>query len=335
MRLPVRLLGLLFLIVGTVGFALMLAGAGAATKTLPIEVLTTGPVPWILAAVGSLIAIISPVHLVVGTGLLRQASWARPLAFAVAMMSVFSFPVGTLLALVTFGVLHLSEAKRLFETASGSAPPIRESGAAAATDAQAPAVRLALADRGVPPSALPQAAPAAVVSVAYHVELDDLVAFAEYHTAHSPTVRRDYYWSLGVGALTVLVLLWILGFRSAGGWAGAVVALVGWVVYFNWRTLTGNRRHYRRVYGEGANRGMLGLHRASADAEGLTVSTSVTDSRTRWSGVERIEEASGLALIYVSALSANVIPAARVVEGNFHEFVQTIRRLHADASHEP
>lgn len=335
MRLVVRLLGFAFILVGAVGFALMIAGAGAATRVVSIDVLTTGLVRWTLGVVGALIAIISPVFLVVGSGLVRQAPWAHPLAFAVAMMSVFSFPIGTLLALVTFVVLGNADARRLFAPASGSGPSLQETAAAAGSAAQMQADRLPDTVRPVTQSGFGQAAPAAIASISYQLTVDDLVAFAEYHTAHSATDRRNYYWSLGVGALTVLVLLWLLGFRTVGGWAGAVAALVGWVVYLNWRTRTGNRRYYRRVYSEGANRGMLGLHRLSANASGLTVRTDVTDASTAWSGVERIEETPGMAFIYLGALNAYPIPEARVLEGNLRDFIATVRRLHADASHAP
>jgi hypothetical protein len=313
----IRLLGFLFLIVGVVGFALMVAGAAAATNVVSIDLLTTGPIPRLLAVLGSLLAIISPAFLVVGGGLVRRAPWARPLAFAVAVICIFSFPVGTFLALAAVAVLGRSDAKQLFEPA-----------APAQVD-RLPAVEPSAARQ--PPAAVPPA----IASVAYDISLDDLVAFAEYHTAHSPAARSSYYWSLGIGAIVVVALVWALGFRGPAGWAGAAAALVGWPLYLDWRTRSRNRRFYRRVYSESANHGMLGRYRASADADGLTVATAVTDARTRWSGVDRIEEAPGLAFIYVGSMNAYTVPEGRVVEGNFREFVATARRLHADARGRP
>jgi hypothetical protein len=310
----VLLLGLSFLVVGAVGLALMGVGAAAATNAVSVDLLTSGPIRRLLGVVGTLIPIISPVFLVVGGGLLRRASWARPLAFAVAMMSVFSFPVGTCIALVTFAVLSRSDGRAFFEPA-----------------ATVPAGRAPDVERSPPQSTLPDAPLEPIVTITCDIGIDDLVAFAEYHSARSPAVRRSYYWSVATGALAVLVVLWVWGFRETGGWAGAAVALVGWVVYLNWRTRTGNRRYYRRVYSEGANRGLLGKHRLSADAQGLRVATDVTDSRTRWSGVDRIEEAPGLAFIYVGSMNAYTVPEARVVEGDFREFVDAVRRLHANA----
>ena len=310
----VRLLGLLFVIVGAAGGTIMAAGALASTNVIPLDILTSGPIYQILHTVGALIAIISPVFLVVGGGLLLGASWARPLAFAVAMMSVFSFPVGTVLALITFLILSRPEAKAWFQPS-----------------AERPVDRVVDVERTPSPPKPPDAALPAIASVTYDIGVDDLVAFAEYHGAHSSEARRNYYWSLAVGAVAVIGMFWVWGMRAVGGWAGVGVALVGWVVYLNWRTQIGNRRYYRRVYSEEANRGMLGPHRLSADAEGLSVATNVTEARTRWSGVERIEEAPGLAIVYVGSLNAYTVPEARVIEGNFREFVATVRRLHANA----
>lgn len=40
-----------------------------------------------------------------GYGLLKHKSWARPLAFVLAALNLFSFPVGTAIAVYTFWVL--------------------------------------------------------------------------------------------------------------------------------------------------------------------------------------------------------------------------------------
>lgn len=328
MQLLVRLLGLLFLVVGTVGFALMLAGAGSATNVIPIDALTSRPIQPILGVVGALIAIIFPVYLVVGVGLLRYAMWARPLAFAVAMMSVFSFPVGTIIALVTFGVLHRTETKRLFEPQGRpgrreSSPPVTSAVDDATTHPLPPETFSVHADS--------QKAHRAGATIAYRLEVDDLVAFAEYHSAHSPAVRRSYYYTVAVGAAMTIAILWLVGFRTVGGWAGAIAALIGWVVYLNWRTASGNRRYYEKVYSEEANRHLIRLHRMSADEDGLTVATDAIEGRMQWTAVDRIVETPDFAFVYVGSLNAYTIPRARVVTGDFRTFVDAIRRLH-DAS---
>lgn len=44
-----------------------------------------------------------------GYGLLKQKSWARTLAFVLAVLNVFSFPIGTAVAVYTFWVLMQDE----------------------------------------------------------------------------------------------------------------------------------------------------------------------------------------------------------------------------------
>ena len=49
-----------------------------------------------------------------GYGLLKQKSWARPLAFVLAALNLFSFPFGTAVAIYTFWVLMQDDVMALF-----------------------------------------------------------------------------------------------------------------------------------------------------------------------------------------------------------------------------
>lgn len=59
--------------------------------------------------------------LVAGWGLMRMVTWARWLAFALAIVSLLFFPVGTLIGAVIIWYLLQGEVRESFEVAAGQA----------------------------------------------------------------------------------------------------------------------------------------------------------------------------------------------------------------------
>ena len=59
---------------------------------------------------------------------------------------------------------------------------------------------------------------------------------------------------------------------------------------------------------ERPDRGQLGRHRLVLGEDGLTESTAVGESRTSWSGVDRVEQSADYIYIYTSPAAAHVVP---------------------------
>jgi hypothetical protein len=59
---------------------------------------------------------------------------------------------------------------------------------------------------------------------------------------------------------------------------------------------------------ERPGRGQLGRHRLVLGEDGLVESTAVNESRTAWSGVDRVEQSADYIFIYTSPAAAHVIP---------------------------
>jgi hypothetical protein len=59
---------------------------------------------------------------------------------------------------------------------------------------------------------------------------------------------------------------------------------------------------------ERPGRGQLGRHRLVLGEDGVVESTAVNESRTAWSGVDRVEQSADYIFIYTSPAAAHVIP---------------------------
>ena len=112
--LPLRTLGLLYLIYGgyqtAIGVMLGLM-FGAMSVILGIVAIAEGDEDAILATVillffsvfiSGIVALTAVPKLVAGWGLRKEAPWGRVVALVAAVLSMLSFPIGTILAVVTF-----------------------------------------------------------------------------------------------------------------------------------------------------------------------------------------------------------------------------------------
>ncbi len=62
---------------------------------------------------GGLLGVMAICQVIVGLGLLKHKSWSRLLALVVAVFALFSFPIGTAIAIYAFWVLTKPEASQL------------------------------------------------------------------------------------------------------------------------------------------------------------------------------------------------------------------------------
>lgn len=69
--------------------------------------------PMVAIVVGSLLGLMAFGQVIAGLGLLRHKSWARLLALVVAIFELFSFPIGTIIAIYAFWVLTKPEVYEL------------------------------------------------------------------------------------------------------------------------------------------------------------------------------------------------------------------------------
>ena len=165
--------------------------------------------------------------------------------------------------------------------------------------------------------------------IEYELTPDDLFAFQWYAVKHSRTAKRlNRYTYIAYAALILLLAILTMPWMSYIALAGFLVSLVtalgiGWL---STRYLT--RRAIRDYVGqELPDKGQLGRHRISIDADGVTESTAVGESRVSWAGIDRIERSENAVLVYTTPTAAHMIPRrafkAPADEDSFIELVQS------------
>ena len=161
----------------------------------------------------------------------------------------------------------------------------------------------------------------------YDNGLDDCIAFQSYHLAHSPHWKRVtvmFRWGIAglffvFAALRALSQSWV----AVLVWCGVGVL---WILMLPGFMLRSAKRNARKLYGEGTNKGWTGWHELEITDEGLVERTEASEQRTRWSAIERLGMTPDHMFVYVSALTAHVIPRASILEGNYESFVEGLKK---------
>lgn len=168
----------------------------------------------------------------------------------------------------------------------------------------------------------------------YSITLEDLVAFNRYHVAGSKSVRQSR-WLVGVGMLALLIgllLLVVFFSNEPSDWYYHLIVVSCAILGVLYALTIGYRRSVdqqaRRLYGEGANRGLFSNHHLVIDAQGITDSTVYYQENYYWPGIERMVETIDYVFIYNSAMSAYVIPKREVPPDALAEFVAAAKVWH-------
>lgn len=176
------------------------------------------------------------------------------------------------------------------------------------------------------------------MSIDFHLQREDLVAFALFQQKHSPAARKQRRLRMVIWGVALVVLLASLirrGILSTDDWllmAGTVLLLAGVFVSLpqirEWRL----RKAIERMYGEGRNVLLYGPRRVVLTPKSLSNSSPNSQSETRWIAIEKIVDTEKALYIYLSSVSGVIIPRrAFTSEDHFQKFLHTAQEFHSRA----
>lgn len=168
----------------------------------------------------------------------------------------------------------------------------------------------------------------------YEITQDDLTAFNLYHHRHSSTARRHYLRSWFIPVFLLLLVctgIWYLADRERGTpWRTfldlwplfCMVPL--YLLYFPWAYRRKLHKIVAGMVNEGRNRGLFCRHRTTISPERVTRVGEFGQTSVVWSAVEKVVLTDDYAYIYISAVSAIIIPRRAFADSSeFGKFVRT------------
>lgn len=180
------------------------------------------------------------------------------------------------------------------------------------------------------------------MTIEYDLEADDVIEFNLFHHQNSPATQR-----IVRNGIILRVVIWCV--LSVGLWQFAVrrgFDLVTGAIFVSpfaalalcsvalhpWQHRRGIRKIVERMYREGTNRGLFGRRTIELSPERIVETTEFGETVQNWNAVERIVQDANHVFIYVTAVSAFIVPRrAFLHDWDFDDFVETARRFHQQA----
>jgi hypothetical protein len=152
----------------------------------------------------------------------------------------------------------------------------------------------------------------------YELGYEDWSAFNYYHHFHSSTARRQYlqaWFAPAIALFLICVGVWLLASfnsRTPGSTFLAFLPLFSVVplqlAAFPWLYGRKVKKIVAGMIAEGRNRTLLGKQHVTISSEDITKTGDFDRLVVAWGGVERVVKTSDHAFIYISALTAIIVP---------------------------
>jgi YcxB-like protein len=177
------------------------------------------------------------------------------------------------------------------------------------------------------------------VKIHYEVTLNDLIAFNAYHSDHSQAIRRARARNVWGGPVFFIVLAGSLAFLNIEAPLAnhVVITLLVlsvstvWVLTMPTYLRRAATRSVLRLYGEGRNKGLFGPRELELTDAKLIARTPVSESATLLESIERVARTDRYTFVYLSALSAHVIPRAALGDHDYEQFTSALTERVAKA----
>lgn len=165
-------------------------------------------------------------------------------------------------------------------------------------------------------------------TIVYENSMEDWIQFHIFHVKHSASGRTKRKRNALAAALVGFAVFnglvavggnWTPGTALPAALFGAVAAALSWPL-----TLLGIRKNAARMYAEGKDDAVLGLHKLTLTGDALHEETADGSTTNSLDSIERVRATEDYVYIYTSPTSAHVIPTEKVLDGDLAEFVTTL-----------
>jgi hypothetical protein len=150
------------------------------------------------------------------------------------------------------------------------------------------------------------------MKIKYNLTKDDFMSFNMYHLENSATTKKILFRQQYILPIIYLIMPFILVRVTVVPlifWLiPSLAAFVLWIKFYPRYFMNFTKRNIENMLKEGKNQNLFGPVSVSLEEEGIWEISNLGESKARWSSIEKIEETKTHIFIYLSALSAAIIP---------------------------
>lgn len=169
------------------------------------------------------------------------------------------------------------------------------------------------------------------MEIKYELTKDDIIDFNLYHSENSKTIKRSLniqrYIISVIFVFAAIVMSSYLDIPYSFTIPFFLVVSLIWIFYypkfFKWLI----KRNVSKMLDEGKNKAIIGEQRLSISNEGIIAISEAGEMKSNWSLVEKIGKTKKNIYIYISSISAYIIPIkAFNNEEEVNNFISTVNK---------
>lgn len=150
------------------------------------------------------------------------------------------------------------------------------------------------------------------MKIDYQLTKQDYIDFNIFHMNHSKTIKKTLFIHRYIVSLVFLALPFVLSgvsYIPIVFWlVPSVVVYILWVIFYPKYFIGIVKRRLSKMLDEGKNTIPLGRQNISITDDGITEITDHSEAKHGWNVVEDIFETKEHIFVYISAVTAHIIP---------------------------
>ena len=162
---------------------------------------------------------------------------------------------------------------------------------------------------------------------------EDYINFNIDHAKKSSSLKKNILMQRILGPVLFLIFPFIIrGYTEIPMWYWVTIfgiVSVVWFIYypkyFNWEMT----RRVKKMLNEGSNENILNRRKIILSDEGILEKSLIGESNVSWNQVDKVEESNEYIYIYISSISAHIIPKRIFKDENEKQmFIREISKHH-------
>ena len=163
------------------------------------------------------------------------------------------------------------------------------------------------------------------MAIEYTVSLNDVAEFTRFHYRTTVWSPRATIKGGAVLLIIVTLLLAVTDDLAIGNFAIAVAGCTAWTIFYRPLALWILYRKARALYAPGKNKCLLGRHSLDVADDALHETSEGGTDEVQFAAIERVAEDSTHVFIYLSAMTAHIVPKSKVTGGDLAGFLAELR----------
>ena len=151
-----------------------------------------------------------------------------------------------------------------------------------------------------------------MMELKFEMKKEDYLAFNLYYVHQSATVKRSLLFQRFLGPIIFLSFALLFSWWTKESIAGilitfAVLSAV-WILFYPKYFYGHIKRNVNKALNEGTNANLLGQHEFTFTEDGFIEKNRVGERHVNWSSIEKFEENDDYYFLYLSTMSAYILP---------------------------